>query len=322
MPPAWAGAFPFLGVTVLMECTDRTVGQDLEAAFSVWRGLPAALAAEASVTLRVVVLDNDEGNVAVTRFAHQLTDPDRLFIQGPGCVACADSRRRDAVALVSRSAAREPAVLRAGLVEPLTLFLVSALDRQPFHCAGLVRDGRLVLLAGQPGVGKSTMACAGLLRGWGVMAEDLVWVQQQPRFRVWGFTDAIRLPPDAVRHFVQLADRQLRRDPVRLGAEPKVLVEIPLRARPFPPVADQGIVALLERGPAARLTSVDRGRLLEELRASLQPGFDRFPEAIGAVVEGMAREGGWRLAMGPDPLEAVACLEELIGTPEGTGSSA
>jgi hypothetical protein len=58
------------------------------------------------------------------------------------------------------------------------------------------------------------------------------------------------------------------------------------------------------------------------MTAALQPGFDRFPDAVPAVVEGIGREGGWRLAMGPDPLEAVGLLEAVIDRASGATSPA
>lgn len=320
--PVWAQEFPVLGVPVRVECTDAAVGRVLGAALAVWRQLPPALRADAGVRLRVIVLDDQEGSADAASFAHRLVDVDRLFIQAPGSVGCADVGRGDGIALVARRLAGDAEMLLTGMIEPLTLFLVSALDRQPVHCAGLVRRGRLVLLAGPPGVGKSTMACAGLLRRWGVMAEDIVWVQQQPQFRVWGHTGAIKLPPEAIQHFPQLADHRLDIHPVSLGAESKVFVDVPLDLRPFPPVAHEGTLVLLERGPAARLEPVDRGALLSEMTAALQPGFDRFPDAVPAVVEGIGREGGWRLAMGPDPLEAVGLLEAVIDRASGATSPA
>jgi hypothetical protein len=81
-------------------------------------------------------------------------------------------------------------------------------------------------------------------------------------------------------------------------------------------VVDRGVVCVLARGgTVSKLERVRQAEVADALQAALQPGFDRFPTTIPAVVRAFARDGGWRLHLGRDPDAAVACLEEAFTAP-------
>lgn len=305
----WVRRYPVLGIDTVIEATDSAVAPAVERAFGAWGGIPDALRSRQTVRIRIGVIEGIEASsIEHAAIRYRLESPKQLRAMAPGGAAFADAVRGEAWARVSRALVADVDQFRYGIVEAMAYFLLSHLDRQPFHCAAVARGGRVLILSGAPGVGKSTLAYAASLRGFLVMAEDIVWIQQNPRFRVWGATPVIHLPTDAKEWFPSLADLPTllvngqRKISVQLGAE--------ARARM---VAEEGAVCVVERRmDSAQVTPIDRGAVLRALTDGLQPGFDLFPTTIPAVVAGLAPRGGWKLSVGGSPMEAVRRLDEIV----------
>lgn len=312
-PPRWSEEIPVLGIRVRFEYGTGDVRRAVQAAFGPWRDLPAQLVSDRAVTVRIEVHSGHESRAQHAPVRYWMPDRERLVATAPNSFACADRNRGEAVADVSRGLAADSDHFRYTIVEAMTLFLLSGLDRQPFHCAAVVRDGAGVLLTGPAGIGKSTLAYAAMRGGFQVFAEDLVWVQQRPSVRLWGLVSVIRLSPGAARFFPALA-RQRK----TLLANGQLKVAVPIRgpARPRLPVLDRAVVCLVERSGSVPRLKLESSRAVERvLRERLESGFDLFPDTIDAVVGSFARNGGWTLGTGDDPFATVPLLAEMLDAP-------
>ena len=114
------------------------------------------------------------------------------------------------------------------------------------HAAGVVRGDRGIALLGPAGAGKSTLAMACARRGFGVFAEDAVFVRVRPvGLELWGMPWVQRLLPDARTLFPELAGLP---DRARPNGESKIEVDLddihPGRAVPC---AAPGPIVLLSR---------------------------------------------------------------------------
>lgn len=307
--PAWVRVYYVLGIATVIEASDPMVEPAVVRAFGIWEGLPRPRRSPATVRVRVQVSDASEGTDAHPPVQYRLDGTHRLFAVTPGSTAMGDAAVGEAWARVSRALVAETDHFRYGFVEALVYFLLSSLDRQPFHGAALERDGRVLVLSGAPGVGKSTLAYAASLNGFRVMAEDIVWIQQRPHFRLWGATPVIHLPSDGRRWFPDLAPGPT----LIANGRNKVVVPLGPASRPLVPVAEAAAICVVaRRSGATTLTPIDREAVQQDLTTVLQAGFDRFPTTIPAVVAALAPEGGWRLSLGAGPAEAVPLLHQIL----------
>ena len=74
----------------------------------------------------------------------------------------------------------------------------------------------------------STLTCAALRDGLGVLAEDMVYLQSQPTVRVWGTPAFVHLTPSARVHFPELQNRETVRLP---NCNEKIAVPVPPERR-------------------------------------------------------------------------------------------
>lgn len=307
---------PVLGVAVSFETNCREILAVAEEAFGAWRVVASVpgLAATERVRVRLVLHEGHEGGERPVPLYVRMPDAERVLIGTPGSLALTDPSRREAVAYVTRELVQDRDHFRYGVLEALTLALVTRLDRQPLHAAALVRDGRGLLLAGPSGSGKSTLAYAAARAGYQVLAEDVVFLQQCPRLRVWGMPGFLHLSPEARAHFPELAGRR----PVRLAnGKLKIAVDLRASAAAAPlPLLEHARICLLARHRAATptLARLPPEAVEREIASWGESGFDLFRDTIGAGVRQLACGGGWRLALGPEPRQAVALLQTIFDT--------
>ena len=92
------------------------------------------------------------------------------------------------------------------LSRPLfTIPLVEALKRHGLfnlHASAAALEGRVLLLPGTTGAGKSTLAVALARAGWEFLADDMVFLADDgDRLRVYGFSDEVDLSPESAAWF-------------------------------------------------------------------------------------------------------------------------
>lgn len=309
---------PVLGVPVRYASNDEAVILAAEEAFGAWHvaeHVPQLLS-EQRVTVRIFVEEGSESGGDHSPITYRMPDPDRVLVRTPGSIAVADVARRDATAYVTRELVNDRAHFRYGILEAITLAILTQLDRQPVHAAAITRDQAGLLLAGPSGTGKSTLTYAATKHGFKVLAEDMVYVQMHPRLRVWGLPGHLHLPAAARRHFPELASSL-----PTLLANGKEKIAINLRAAnalPEMPVAPRAGICVLARHSGPPSLEMLSGDVLTDLMtARLEPGFDVFAETVVPAIEMLARFGGWRLHLGDDPADAIPLVEEMFGEIEG-----
>ena len=187
----------------------------------------------------------------------------------------------------------------AELFDTLLLFLLARSGRTPMHAAGFLLGKTAMLLAGPSGSGKSTLALAGAARGLPILSDDMVFVELEPRLRVWGLARPIHVfPEDAPRHD----------HPVRLrNGKRKAVVNVGISSTAL--FADEAVVVLLDRGHEVALNAIEPGEAVEAL-TRLEPGFDLLAEATAAAAQAIAARGAWRLTLSDNPADAIDCLLE------------
>ncbi|MBI4519532.1 MAG: hypothetical protein HY701_01740 [Gemmatimonadetes bacterium] len=304
---------PVLGIPVRFESNAARIVEAAEDAFGSWRVLSRQkdhISAE-GVRVVIIVQPGDEGEGPHAPFQYRMPDGQRVLIHTPGSVACSDPLRREAVAYVTSALVADREHFRYSMLEALTLALLSQLDRQPLHAAGLVRGSTALLVWGASGSGKSTLCYAALRAGLAVLADDVVYLQLEPRLRVWGMPGFLHLPPSAAAHFPELA-----------GCTPSLLAngkeKLAVRAAeadavaPLPVVEHTGICLLERSGAEPALESVAPAEIVRIIASAPESGFDVFADTIGPGLRQLAERGGWRLRVGDSPMGAVALLHTMF----------
>jgi hypothetical protein len=225
-------------------------------------------------------------------------------------VGIADTAQLCSIAYVTPELLSRPYDFIERMLEPLTLLLLAAQDRQPLHAAGVTRGEVGVVLAAPSGTGKSTLTYAATRAGFAVLADEPVYIQLCPRLRIWGRRARIHLPVDARAHFPELVDTPPR--PLATGKR-KLVVENPGAWRRY---AERVGICVLRRRPGfpPELEPLAPAHVVAELGTDLDPGYDLFAATIGERIARIAERGAWRLTLGDRPDDALPLLEQVTAT--------
>lgn len=263
------------------------------------------------LTVRIMVGAGAEEGHEHARITARVPHRGRLVLSGLGSFGVADVSRHDAVARVSPALLADRQRFRYGMVEALTLFLVTHFDRQPIHAAAVARGDRAILLAGPSGVGKSSLSYAAMCAGLEVLADEAVYVQRVPRLHVWGLRRFLHLPQSAGTYFPEL--RSVR-PVVQATGKPKIEVDVrasrPMRTAP---VAERVGLCVLTRGSGeSRLEPLPGREAASALGRDLEGGFDLFAEVLEDCVVDLARRGCWRLSIVSPPHTLVPLVHRML----------
>jgi hypothetical protein len=219
-------------------------------------------------------------------------------VRGPGVLAYAALDRGIARCAVSAAYLEQPTALRLEVLGPLMLMLLTRRDRTPLHASAFIADGLAVLLAGRSGAGKSCLARAADLAGLQVLSDDTVFVQLEPRLKVWGWPTAAHLLAQDVPGAA---------GPTR-SRKGKVKQIVPLRsASPTAVSCDRAVLCFLSRETAPGLTRISATAVQERLWP-LDEGFDLLPGPIAEAVARLSARGAWELRLSSQPAEAIRLL--------------
>ena len=237
-----------------------------------------------------------------------------LISRGSADVATVDIDAGVAVGFLAASTVSDAPLVRYSFIEAMGLsMLARSRGYITLHAAGVVRDGVGIVLLGPAGAGKSTLAMACARRGYGVFAEDAVFVRvRESGLELWGMPWTQRLLPDAGDRFPELAGHVARR---QANGELKIEVDLdavyPGRAVPC---ASAGPVVLLEResGGPTRIEQLDEadGQAALEVLWPFDGGWTAG-HARGATL--LAAGGVHRLHSNGTPDAAVDALETVLG---------
>lgn len=299
--------YPVLGIPVRYETSSPQVLDVAEEAFGAWRG--ARLAEEwigaDPVTVRLHLEPGPELPDPPAGVRIRFREPHGILLRAPGVRGYSDIRRRTAAARITTGVLKQRAHFRYSVLEAMTLWIVTGLDRQPVHAAAVVRGGTALLLAGPSGVGKSTLAYAAQRAGLGVLSEDCIFLQEAPVPRAWGLPGFVHLHPDAVRWFPELEGLSAL---VRNNGDLKLAV----RSHGVAVGVERAGICLLARGPRPGVRRLGAAEVERAFVENLEEGFDRFAGSIRPRVRRLAQHGGWRLTLPPSPLDAVPELMRML----------
>jgi hypothetical protein len=132
-----------------------------------------------AVTLRVIVSREDAPLPVVAPVpcgqGHLIS-----LIHGPENFAVCDVDSSFAFARLSRNVAEDPAYSRHHFLEPMIWLMMDAAHMVPLHSSCIAFDGRAVILCGDSGAGKTSLAYACARRGWSYLSDDATHVLREP----------------------------------------------------------------------------------------------------------------------------------------------
>ena len=129
---------------------------------------------------------------------------------GAGGAMLIDLHQRRVISRFSPAMARDSSYWKCVLL-PILLGVTSAsLGITPLHCACLVRGGHGLILAGEAGAGKSTLAVTLALNDFAFLSDEWTYFSLSgSRAQAWGLPTPVKLLPDAVKYFPQLTETQI-----------------------------------------------------------------------------------------------------------------
>ncbi len=208
------------------------------------------------------------------------------------------------------AAARE--WMRYHFLEAFPLVTLTHLCLTSIHAACVARGGRGVLLCGESGRGKSTLAYACARAGWTLVADDVAFLRRGRDDReLIGRPHPLRFPASTADLFPEL-----RRWPVIRDVKGQTLIELPVGKLDGISTAARAeahaVVFLRRPAPgAARLVEVDSAEVIPRLLREIPRYEDRVHgehrDSLRSLGDLPARELHYR-----DAQDAVALLEPLI----------
>lgn len=232
-----------------------TNSEDILAATDrIWKQFPAT-AQERAATLRVVVEDRDARVPplpSMPRGQNHLVS----IVHGPDNFAMCDLARSFTFVCLTRDVARDQSYIRYHFLEPAGYLMIDALHLSPLHASCVALKGRAVLLCGDAGAGKTSLAYACARKGWTYLSDDATHIVRGRGDRtVVGRPFRIRFRESASRLFPELKQFTPERRP-----NGKLDIEVETRAL--------GIAVALESS-ASHVVFLNRQN--EAARARVEP---------------------------------------------------
>jgi hypothetical protein len=302
MPSRFTGSAAVLGVEVVFE---SNFPEALTAALAVCSSRNNRETMSPPPTVYIVLAADHAINTLARE--HRISGK-RLHINGDGIRLDADGELGRATCSFPIDAIDGDLFREA--VNTAVLFLVAQTGRIPVHASALMIGDCAYVLAGRSGSGKSALAFAGNLAGLPVLAEDTVFVQREPSFRVWGLADHIHLhekdaPPGA---------EGLMR--LRSGRAKRALAIKDSRHS-----AEQSVLCVILGGDRVSLDPLSPEDAVRALIHEPEPGYDYFGTQMEEAIRSIAAGGCWQLTISHDPNAAISKLIDTFRAPNPRGQS-
>jgi hypothetical protein len=127
------------------------------------------------------------------------------IVHSPENFAVADLRSGFAAGWIRRTVLAQPGYFRYHFLESLCYSMLVELYLAPIHAACIALDGMGVLLAGDSGAGKTSLAYACARRGWTYVSDDATYILRgSPTGHVLGRPHFMRFRASAVELFPEL----------------------------------------------------------------------------------------------------------------------
>ena len=241
--------------------------------------------------------------------AFRMPHSDRLLISTMGSFGVVERDRSRAYAYVSESVIEDIPFFRRAFIEAMTLFLVSDDQRFPIHAASVGRDDCVVLLAGKSGCGKSTLAFTAARSGLVAFGEDVVYVQTSPDLRAWTLAGDITLLPEVASRYNDVKDIS----PTRLATGKEKVIAANRTSNRLDRATRLGVCVLSPGHETASINAISSDEVTRELLSHVETGFDTYSaEARENTVRALARNGGWRLNLSPNPEDSIPLIRRML----------
>lgn len=223
-------------------------------------------------------------------------DKERLTARSPDVRFSADRTTGIAEGHVAGHRLRDTRWLQRNVLECMALFLATGSDRTALHASALVRNGHCLLLAGPSGSGKSTLGYALFRTGFRILAEEAVYVSEQPTARLYGNPTCFHLSPDCTTQFPEL---KLARSELQPNGKQKIRIDLAMQSlhsrRDFD-FSGSIVICFLNRPGEGScvLRKMELEEMMERLLADREPGFDLSDDYSG-VVRRLRVKGAYQL---------------------------
>jgi hypothetical protein len=234
---------------------------------------------------------------------------------GEGSFAVADLNLRRAFGFVAEEILEDRSFFRNVFLE--CLFYVMAVHSRftPVHAAAVVHQKQGILIWGEAGAGKSTLAYSCAKAGFQLVSDDVVHLQTDPasdQLIGWGRPWQIRLLPDAADIFPELVD-----EVPRLRSDHQWYLEVDLRKRlPSSPLVScrPSVVLFLCRNATARgrLDPIDWQQALDILKKDIYLTEESVLERHYSTLRKLVRLNAYRLSYSGPPSLAVEILRKSL----------
>ncbi len=218
---------------------------------------------------------------------------------GPNDSVLVDQRNRRVVGSVCAATARDLNYWKRVILPCLAGITSACVGITPLHCACVVKDQFGLLIHGESGAGKSTIALSLSLNGFSYLADDCTYVSaSKNQLQCWGSSAPLKLVPDAVTYFPQLASLALGES---LNGELSYEID---------PVAEFGVrcasncdprwIIFIERSHRSKpaFHKISSSEAADRLASDLE----QLPPCVAdqrdrqlAVIDILAQRGGWIL---------------------------
>jgi hypothetical protein len=299
----------FMGLPLTVTSDDDRVTPLVVAGLAPWGAVPFA-AGQPGLTVHVRVSAAAHAPLSELRQPRVRARGAHVRIALGPLLVEADLRRSHAAATMPGAALADARWFRWHVLS-VTRLLASARARAPIHAVALVRRGRAVLLAAPSGGGKTSLAYAGLARGYQVLADDVVHVEPDSG-RLWGFAEELALEPEAAGFFPELARLESGVRPN--GEDARFVTFTPADARRALTFCGPLTVVALDGAPSA--PGPARPMAAHELERAVlgerEPGFDLFESLRRRAAHRLRAERGVWLPAQPSPQALLDRIDRLL----------
>ena len=316
--PTLERLYSLMGEALLFQTDDPALLEAAERSFGRFGPAPPDLAASPLV-LRLYV-HGDESPAGASPAAGRprpiyRTQGHLFYINlGADNTAVADLLQGYAFGFVSRPVARNRSLVCYLFLEGLALAMLGpARQFIPLHAGCVVKDGASLILSGESGRGKSTLAFACVRRGYQVLSEDGLFLKCRPdAAELWGLPWRLHLLPDVKRFFPELAAERPR---LQINGEWKLEIDLETfypgsTATHAPP----GPLVFLEQGTDSgpvRIEPVAPQEIAERLQV-VWPWWVGWTGEMEGQLARLVELGAYRLRTAGSPHEVVDALDALL----------
>jgi hypothetical protein len=176
----------------------------LAAAKESWGDFPVVATGKPALRLRIGVADDTSRDCPPAPVCRGYRNVLSIIADAENYSIC-DRRQGFGFAWLSKGAVENKAYLRYHFLEASALCLIAAMRATPLHAACVAMNGCGVLLCGDSGAGKSSLAFACARAGWTYITDDATYLVQGRKDRLAvGNSNQVRFRPSAVKLFPEL----------------------------------------------------------------------------------------------------------------------